>query len=466
MEIRCGSCNKLFRVSDDKITGKGIKFACSRCGESVKITKEDFDNYTLSQTAVTALDLFEQKAKSAAAPETGAEKATAEKSVSAPASAAPQSDMPGAATMEPKPSDMPASPVPDFLQERDTPPVLEPEPTVFDEQPLPAEAKHVPEPEPMPVMEERLSGPEPKVKTEAVPESHPETKEEPKPEPQQTPASKTALEAAATQEPIPSAKPEPKPALKPEPRSQPAPMPRPAPVAQPRTVPKPAGQPRTEPVRKAATAAAASAGSPAAVKREFARPAAPAPPITVIGASPAAPARSGILVILIVVILLALAGTGVFFYLRSSPKPANEPISALTSMDGLHILSASGSMEPDGDLLISGEIENTTDKQKNAWYIVVDVFDANGSVINKLRLLNGKQLFTRNDYEIMTKRGMNVKDIKAKTLAEQGVVIPPRGKVPFEVRYLQPPIGVASFNAALHPFDPVRLYRETAEEAK
>jgi hypothetical protein len=186
----------------------------------------------------------------------------------------------------------------------------------------------------------------------------------------------------------------------------------------------------------------------------------------VIGASPAAPARSGILVILIVVILLALAGTGVFFYLRSSPKPANEPISALTSMDGLHILSASGSMEPDGDLLISGEIENTTDKQKNAWYIVVDVFDANGSVINKLRLLNGKQLFTRNDYEIMTKRGMNVRDIKAKTLAEQGVVIPPRGKVPFEVRYLQPPIGVASFNAALHPFDPVRLYRETAEEAE
>jgi hypothetical protein len=172
------------------------------------------------------------------------------------------------------------------------------------------------------------------------------------------------------------------------------------------------------------------------------------------------------LVILIALILLALAGTGVFFYLRSSSKSANEPTTALTSVAGLHILSASGSMEPNGDLLISGEIENTTDMQKNAWYIVVDVFDANGSVINKLRLLNGKQFFTRSDYEIMTKRGMNVKDIKAKTLAEQGVVIPPRGKVPFEVRYLQPPIGVASFNAALHPFDPVRLYREIAEEAK
>ena len=40
MDIRCGKCNKLFRVSDDKITGKGIKFACSRCGEAVKITRE------------------------------------------------------------------------------------------------------------------------------------------------------------------------------------------------------------------------------------------------------------------------------------------------------------------------------------------------------------------------------------------------------------------------------------------
>ncbi len=466
MEIRCGNCNKLFRVSDDKITGKGIKFSCSRCGEYVKITKEDFENYTVSLTAATALDLFEQKAKSAAAPVSGAETVTAEKSVSAPATAIPQSDLVRPATVEPKPSDMPESSVPDFLQERHNPPVLELEPTVFDQQPVSTEAQHEQEPEPMQAKEEWLSEPEPKVKTDTVREPRQETKEEPKPEPQQSPAPITAMEPVSSQEPVPSAKPESKPALKLEPRSQPAPVLKPAPVAQPRTGPKLAVQPRTQPERKAAAGASAPVGSPATVKREAVRPSAPAPPMTVIGASPAAPARSGMLILLIVVILLALAGTGVFFYLRSSLKSAHEPISALTSMDGLHILSASGSMEPNGDLLISGEVENTTDKQKNAWYLVVDVFDANGSVINKLRLLNGKQLFTRNDYEIMTKRGMDVKDIKAKTLSEQVVVIPPKGKVPFEVRYLQPPIGVASFSAALHPFDPVRLYREIAEETK
>ena len=61
---------------------------------------------------------------------------------------------------------------------------------------------------------------------------------------------------------------------------------------------------------------------------------------------------------------------------------------------------------------------------------------------------------------------MNIKDIKAQVLAQQGIVIPPRGKVPFEIRYLEPPRGVASFNSSLQPFDPIRLFQEVADEAK
>ncbi len=172
------------------------------------------------------------------------------------------------------------------------------------------------------------------------------------------------------------------------------------------------------------------------------------------------------MIILAVVLILVLAGLGVFMYLRSSSSTVDESTPAMTSAAGLRILNASGSLEPDGDLLISGMVENTTDKERNAWYIVVDVFDANGAVMNKIRLLNGKQLFTRNDYEILAKRGVNIQELKAKALQEQGVVVPPKGKVAFEMRYLQPPIGIASFNASLHPFDPVRLYKEIAEEAK
>jgi predicted Zn finger-like uncharacterized protein len=43
MDIRCGNCSKLFRVADEKIAGKGIRFKCTKCGEIVTITKQDFE---------------------------------------------------------------------------------------------------------------------------------------------------------------------------------------------------------------------------------------------------------------------------------------------------------------------------------------------------------------------------------------------------------------------------------------
>jgi predicted Zn finger-like uncharacterized protein len=61
MEVRCGHCNKLFRVADDKITGTGIRFKCTKCGESVTITSEDFQHHRLSQEAASVLDTFAPK---------------------------------------------------------------------------------------------------------------------------------------------------------------------------------------------------------------------------------------------------------------------------------------------------------------------------------------------------------------------------------------------------------------------
>ena len=49
MEVRCGSCSKLFRVADEKITGSGIRFVCTGCGEYVRITREDFEQYQQPQ---------------------------------------------------------------------------------------------------------------------------------------------------------------------------------------------------------------------------------------------------------------------------------------------------------------------------------------------------------------------------------------------------------------------------------
>ncbi len=476
MEIRCGGCNKLFRVSDDKITGKGIKFACTRCGESVKITREDFDNYVLSQTAVSALDQFESKTKHVAMQAPGIEAKHAEGTEAVQPSVVSEANHAESMPVAPMTPDVPVSAAPDFLSE----------PSIFDEQSLEADTGHILEPEPVAAEETRQFELQGEEKKDFKQEARAEANEEPKPEPEQKPVPIPEPEPVSKKEgtpepvPVPRQEPElwpksvskpepqpgPKPAAKSELKPQPAQELKVAPAIPARPEPKPAGPPRPEPVRKAVAGVAASAGMSAPVKKEPARPAAAIPPVTVIGASPTQPARSGRIVLLISIIVIMLAGAGVFYYLRASQRTASDSTSTMTPITGLRIVSAAGSMEANGDLLIAGEIENTTDGEQRAWYIVVDVFDASGTVINKLRMVNGKQLFTRNDYDIMARRGMNVKELKAQALAHQGTVIPPKGKVPFEIRYLQPPIGVASFNTTLQPFDPIRMYQEMADEAK
>ncbi len=357
MEVRCGKCNKLFRVSDDKISGEGIKFTCTRCGEYVKITKQEFEHYTLSKTAVSALDMFEPK----------------------PAA-------------EPKPV---ASPAPEVRQK--------------------------PEPPHAPEAGQTVLTPEPK---------------------------------AAPVDPL---------IAKPEPVQQAAPvMPI---VAKPEPKPTPVHQPKPELAPVIAAAETVQASTPA-----LSAPAAPAgsPSERIVSATPAAASRSGRMVAVLIVSLLILGGVGYvgFTYFKPAAKQAQVVAPELASIEGLRISNPAGAIDPLGDLLINGVVENTTDKEKNAWLVVAEVYDAQGVVLNKIRLLNGKQLFTRGDYEILAQRGVNVQELKTRSLQEQGVVIPPKGSVAFELRYVQPPAGIASFNASLQPFDPDRLFKEIAEDVK
>jgi len=73
---------------------------------------------------------------------------------------------------------------------------------------------------------------------------------------------------------------------------------------------------------------------------------------------------------------------------------------------------------------------------------------------------NGKQLYTKRDYEVLAKRGVDVKQLQSKNLYESGVVIPPKGTVHFEMRFMEVSNNISGFNATLQPFDPVRLYKE------
>jgi hypothetical protein len=192
------------------------------------------------------------------------------------------------------------------------------------------------------------------------------------------------------------------------------------------------------------------------------------PPKTVKGTVPAVAVRSGNLVtiLLVALVILGLGGGGVYLYMRSSPSAKQESRAGMVSVEGLQLVNPVGSLSENGDLMISGEVENTTDRPQADWYIVVEVLDASGAVLHRIRMLDGKQIYTRNDYEILTNRGANVQELKEKALQPHGVVLPPKGKTAFEIRYLQPPAGIASFNAALQPFDPARLLKEIAEETK
>ncbi len=457
MNIRCGKCNKLFRVSDDKITGKGIKFACSRCGEAVKITREEFETYTLSKTAVSALDMFEPKPKPAAAPAREAGAAKAEEG------ALLKNALPASATNaeERESLDRSSSPVPDFLRGKEEPSAAEP--NLFEES-FPHEDKQ-PVPELSPDLEDAFTFPsEPALTLATEPTAGPGNAEERE--------QKQGLEAAlqfppeAVQSPELHAEPErasePAPGPKPVPRAEPAPKPKLKPEAAAAARPRPAEPKPVKPSPEQKSPATPVA--PSVLKREPMRPTVKQAESEVPAAGPF-PSNRMILLLLIVLVLLGAAGYGVYRYILPSLQKSDKPATETTSIDGLRIVNPSGAVEANGDLLISGIVENLTDKERAGWYVVADVYDAQGTVLNKLRVLNGKQLYTRKDYDVLAQRGRNVQELKAKILQEQGVVIPARGSVPFEMRYFQPPSGIASFNAVLKPFNPARLSKEI-EEAK
>jgi len=192
------------------------------------------------------------------------------------------------------------------------------------------------------------------------------------------------------------------------------------------------------------------------------------PPRAATVTAPPETARSGrwLAVMLAAFLILGLAGLGAYLYVRSTPPAVKDSGTGMVSIEGLEIINPVGSLDANGDLLVSGVLENTTDRERAEWYIAVEVFDAKGTALNAIRMLNGKQIYTKRDYELLAKRGANVQELKAQALQARGVVLPPKGKTAFEIRYLQPPNGIASFNATLQPFDPARLLKEIERETR
>jgi phage FluMu protein Com len=472
MEIRCGKCNKLFRVADEKIKGSGIKFSCTKCGETVKITKEDFSNYTLSKATVSALDLFEPKPKAGPAPmseQVRGDNAAAHVPLSPP-----------------KDAEQPSSAPPDILREEEESIFSEPNP--FEESPLSQTTQPEQEPpfesEPafaIPMQPEM--GPDALIEQGKKTEHNPEPSGEPAVESTREPSTELAVEPAREQAAEPAVESAmTKPGLEPAPQ-QAAPvepeqkqeqhqaMTVPVAVPLPQTEPKPQPKPEESAIRsQAPETQPAAPHEPSQTQPKTSHPVPEKEPLEQVpGEAPQEEhTRTGrmVLILLSALILLAAAGYGTYRFILPSLQHEEQPAVVMTSIQGLRVVNPSGSVEQNGDLLIAGSVENLTDKERTGWYVVVDVYDANGKVLNKLRLLNGKQIYTRTDYEILSKRGVNVDELKTKTLQSQGVVIPAKGSVPFELHYFDPPVGIASFNAMLEPFDPIRLFKEIQKETK
>jgi hypothetical protein len=435
MEVRCGKCNKLFRVSDDKITGTGIKFSCSRCGEYVKITQEEFEQYKLSRETVSALASFEPKPKGKSPEKPDAVVETA----LPPAAEAPTFDL----------GEPPAETSSSFdLSE----PSAEPSAS-FDLGDSSAESSSsfdLGEPSAEPSSGFDLG--EPSGGDFAQ-------KEEPSP---------------AFDQPISLTEPvvEPTPVLsQPEVMGAPRAETKPSVPAEPAAPKGPVFDLGAILARKAETVPTSEAvKQPEQPPVEVERSPQPEEPVETISASAeAARVSSGIgkkLLILVAVLLIiaAAAFAGAKWYFGGYFQQATEELKAELLSNGLQIVNATGMIAPEnGDLVITGTIANTSTKAKSAWYIVAEVYNAQNSVIFRARMLNGRQLYDRRDYEILKKRGRDAEALKKNTL-EPGIVIPPKGTANFEIRIMEPPDGIASFNVAFMPFNPIQVLKEMAEK--
>jgi hypothetical protein len=171
-----------------------------------------------------------------------------------------------------------------------------------------------------------------------------------------------------------------------------------------------------------------------------------------------------------VVLVTAVAIVGSSFYgqrLLVSKVGADMAarFSETVTTEGLAVANPYGYIDPQtGDLVVTGAVENTSDKGKTGWYLVADVNDQQGMKVVSARMVNGKQLYSGRDFEILAKRGFNAEQIKAAMLSDRETTIPAAGKVQFEIRFMEPPAGIASFYVTLQPFNPLKVFEEMAQE--
>ncbi len=445
MDVKCNSCSKLFRVSEDKITGPGIKFACSKCGNPVTVTREEFQQYfeqtkettpipppavpqplkmevrcgscsklfRIAEDKITGAGIKFACSKCGATVTVSLEDFEVYKRNLDTAGQVSDRAMSQTPVIPPVPSSV-AVPVTVAPPEKPR--------TGIEKQQTPVATFSGDAERTAP-----LSATEPSV----LPQPAPPTKDREAATAAPAAASKPATPAVpvvkAAQKPLQQAVPETKP-LPSQPREQTkaAIKPRPQPPA---------------PVRTTTGTSASAADETASTSRQ-------------------------VMVLAIAILIIVAVCYAAFSHFKASTPMTRIPARLQTSVDGLQVVNTSAVHDAKGDYVISGDIVNSTDVEHPAWLLVAEVFNANGVSLGKARMLNGIELYTRRDYEILAKRGANIQELKARNLQEQRSNLLPRGTAHFEITVIEAPAGIAKHSASLQPFDPVQLFNEVISEQK
>jgi hypothetical protein len=150
---------------------------------------------------------------------------------------------------------------------------------------------------------------------------------------------------------------------------------------------------------------------------------------------------------------------------RASAGMSAEAFQAAFSTDGLAApTNLKGEIDPTNqDLVITGIVENVTGQQKQYWHLLAEVYNAQNEVLIQARMANGKQLYTQRDFNVMAKRGMDIEAFRRSVAQTPQKPIPPRSSAGFEIRIVEPPVGIANFNVVVKPFE-ISLIEELREQ--
>ena len=468
MEVRCGSCNKLFRIADEKISGSGIKFACSQCGSPVKVTREEVEQHVGEKAAEPVLppDALQPRKMEVQCSSCGKSFRVSEDKITG-------SGIKFACSKCLTPITITREDFENYFRPKETAAAL---PSIV-QQPLKMEVRCSSCSKLFRIAEDKITGSGIKFacsKCGAPITISKEDLEKYKRNPEKT--EPLVSSSAGSQPPLAAASPaspaaEPAAAMRPmksreEPKDKLPPVaPAPGDAEQSRPSSTKPRQPLPEP-DPSASLLREQAKPP--VKQESVQASTVLPATTVTASDPAAPSSTSrqLMVLAVAFIIIVTVGYMAISRFKTSAPVTNAPVSTLTSIDGLHVRNTSAVYDAKGDYVISGDIVNTSDGERPAWLVVAEVFDAKGALLGKARLLNGVELYTQRDFGILAKRGIDVQALKTRNLQEQRSKLLPYGTVHFEIAIIEAPPAIEKFNASLQPFDPVQLFNEVIAEQK